>query len=393
MAKKSILIITPFLPYPLKSGGQIKIYNSLKSLSNEYDIILVSFIESPGQKQYILELKRLCKEVFTVLRRPSWHTLFNKISLPIFIKYFYSQEMKETISKCLVEYNLQLVQFEYANMAYYAQFISGLPKVLVEHDTSIYALTNSYEKPLFGRIFRFFDWLNWKRFQKNMYRYFDRIITFTEEDYKLVRRAANQSRISVIPIGLDLKSYNCFEEIDKKIDILFVGHMPHYPNLDGIKYFVKEIFPIIKNKIPDIKFSILGSGISKENFEIKSDGNIEVIGEVKDVKPYLARAKLMVAPIRLGGGIKVKILEAMAMGIPVVATKNAARGLKVEYNKDIYVADSPRDFADKVLVLLQDEYKRKAVGKSARDVIEINYSIERVAAKERAVYTSLFLDN
>jgi len=392
-AKKSILIITPFLPYPLKSGGQVKIYNSLKSLSDEYAIILVSFIESPGQKQYIAELKKLCQEVFTVLRRPSWRMMFSRIFLPLFVKFFYSKEMQATINKCLVEYDLKLVRFEYANMAYYAQFIAGLPKVLVEHDTSIYTLTNSYEKPVLGTIFRFFDWLNWRRFQKNIYRYFDWIITFTEEDCKLVRREANPGRITVIPIGLDLKLYNCFAETDKNIDILFVGHLPHYPNLDGLRYFVQEIFPLIKNKIPDVKFSIIGSGISKENFGIKSDENIEVIGEVEDVKPYLARAKLMVAPIRLGGGIKVKILEAMAMGIPVVAAKNAARGLKAEDNKDIYAADSPGDFADKVLVLLQDEFKRKAVGKNARSVIVINYSLEQAAARERAVYTSLFLDN
>lgn len=152
----TILIITPFLPYPLRSGGQVKMYNTLKKLSQKYDIILFSFIENYEQEQYIPELNKLCKRVFTVLRRPSCHTLFNKFNLPIFIKYFYSREMEEKLKQCLKDYRIDLVQIEYINMAYYSTFITNIPKILVEHDTSIYTLNKSCEKPVFGKFFQFF---------------------------------------------------------------------------------------------------------------------------------------------------------------------------------------------------------------------------------------------
>lgn len=386
---KTILVITPFLPYPLKSGGQVKMYNTLKELSRESNIILISFIERTDQKQDAAELNKLCKKVFTVLRRPSWNAIFNKISIPVFIKYFYSKEMEDNIQQCLKDYEVDLVQVEYINMAYYAKSISGLPKVLVEHDTSIYTLANSYERPLLGIIFRFFDWLNRKKFQKDIYGYFDKIIAFTKEDSKIMRRAAASDKISIIPIGIDLDSYELREDAEKVIDILFVGHMLHYPNLDGLNYFKEKIFPIIKKKLPEVKFCILGSGIDKERLGIQNDRNIEVIGEVEDVRPYLSKTKIMVVPIRLGGGIKVKALEAMAMGIPVVATASAVKGLNVAGGKDIYIADSPKDFANKVLDLLIDEPRRVLFAKNSRDIIEKYYDSAKLSLKLKALHDSL----
>ena len=389
----TLLMITPFFPYPLKSGGQVKMYNSLQRLSKEYNIILLSFIENQGQEQYVSELDKLCTKVFTVLRRPSWNTIFNKVSLPVFIKYFYSKEMKEKLQLCLKDYDIDLVQIEYINMAYYAKFIPVIPKILVEHDTSIYTLANSYEKPVFGKIFQFFDWLNWSHFQKMIYSYFDKIITFTEEDCKIVQRAAPRNKISIIPIGIDLTKYEFSKDNKKTIDILFVGHMLHYPNIDGLNYFINKIFPLIKKEIPEVKFCVIGSCIEQTNLQIKNDTNIEVIGEVQDIRPYLSKTKVMVVPIRLGGGMKVKILEAMSAGVPVVAAKTAVKGLKVIAGQDIYVANSANDFADKVLSLIQDESKRKTIAQNSREVIKKYYDLNRIAYEEKSVYKNLLLNN
>lgn len=368
-------------------------YNSLKSLSNNFNIILVSFIEDTAQEQNLPELNKVCKKVFTILRRPSRNAVFDKIYLPIFIKNFYSRRLEERIKLCRNDFDIDFVQIEYINMAYYAKSISGVPKVLIEHDASIYALANSYQKPVFGRLLRFFDWLNLRRFQKLIYRHIDKIVTFTEEDYKIVQRAASKSKVSVIPIGIESARRELPAEQEKTIDILFVGHMLHYPNIDGLNYFIDKIFPLIKRGIPDVKFQIAGSNMRQAKINIKKDRNTEIVGEVGDIKPLFARSKLLVVPIRLGGGIKVKILEAMAMGLAVVATRQAARGLKVTSGKDICLADSANDFALNVLGLLRDDSKRKLIAENARETAARCYDIKQMALAEESLYRSLSLDD
>ncbi|MFH1202026.1 MAG: glycosyltransferase [Candidatus Omnitrophota bacterium] len=393
-SKPTIMFITPFLPYPLKSGGQIKMYNSLKSLRDKYEIILVSFIENQDQERHIPELNKLCKKVFTVLRRPTWHSVFNKVTLPAFIKYFYAKEMAGLIKSCLNDYRIDLVQIEYANMAYYAKFIPNIPKILVEHDTSIYTLSNSYEKPAFGRIFRFFDWLNWVLFQKRIYLYFDKIVTFTEEDRKIARRAVSPDKISVIPIGIDLASYQLPKDINKSIDILFVGHMLHYPNVDGLLYFCDKIFPLIKSKMPGVNFHIIGSNMGSIDLEkIKDDKNIRIVGEVDDVRPYLARSKLLVSPIRKGAGLKVKILEALAMGIPVVATSQSVKGLKIEPEDPVYIGDTPGKFSDTVIGILNNGLSQNGLAEKARGVIDRFYDSKGISSQMELLYESLILHN
>jgi len=387
--KPTILFITPFLPYPVKSGGQVRVYNTLKSLADKYNIILVSFIENPNQEQYLVELEKLCRKVTTILRHPSWHGMFDRISLPMVIKYFYSKEMEELIKKCIYENHIDIVQIEYVNMAYYAKIIPDLPKILVEHDASIYTLTNSYERPVFGRIFQFFDWLNWGSFQKHIYSYFDKIVAVSDEDYRIIRGGASRDKISIIPTAVDLTSYKLSWENEKTIDILFLGHMLHYPNIDGLFYFCKKIFPLIKREVPDVNFCIIGSNMSDINLDKIKDKNVHVIGEVEDIRNFLAKTKVLVAPIRRGAGLKIKILEAMAMGVPVVSTSRAVKGIKCILGRDIYVADSPKDFAYKVLDLLKDRQKRIAVAKNARDVVDKYYNANKTAHQIESLYDSL----
>lgn len=240
-------------------------------------------------------------------------------------------------------------------------------------------------------FFNFFDWLNWRRFQKIIYQNFDRIIGFSDEDCKIIQRVAPRNKISIIPIGIDFASYKLSESDEKPIDILFMGHMLHYPNIDGLHYFNRKIFPLIKKGIPNVKFCIIGSSMKKANFKLKKDKNIEVIGEVEDIRPYLLKTKVMVVPVRLGAGIKVKILEAMAMGVPVVATRVAAKGLKAIPGESIYIADSTKDFMCKVVSLLQDEPKRMAMAKNAREVIEKYYDANKIFYQEESLYESLML--
>jgi glycosyltransferase involved in cell wall biosynthesis len=387
LIKLTILIISPFLPYPPRDGGKLKMYNSIKSLTDEYDIILLSFIENIEDEKYSAYLKTFCKDVVMVLRKPTLLPQKEEAYIPEIVKAFYSQEFKEKLDEIIKRYKIDILQTEYTFMAYYTRGINNIPKLLIEHDTSLFSLLSSYEKPLEnGYLDRFIDWLKKMRFHKDAYRRFDKIIVFTEEEKIRVKSLVSGVDISVIPMGLDLLSYNFFKRESQPLDIIFMGYMGHYPNIDGILYFCNKIFPLIQAELPEVSLHIIGSGTNERLSGLSGRRNIFLVGEVENVYPFLAKSKVFIAPLRLGGGIKVKILEAMAMGLPVVATSAAARGLKINTEEDIVIADNPKKFAKAVISLMKDEILRNKVGGNARLVVDRFYNLGKIKEQLKLVY-------
>ena len=162
--------------------------------------------------------------------------------------------------------------------------------------------------------------------------------------------------------------------------------MGHYPNIDGIFYFCNKIFPLIQNKIPETSLSILGTDTGDRLSALADRKNINVIGEVADIKPFLAKSRVFVVPLRLGGGLKVKILEAMAMGLAVVATPCAVSGIGLENNKEVIIGSNPRRFAEGVINLLKDQILCYEMGDNARLFVRRNYDSNIVSKQYKSVY-------
>ncbi len=384
--KKMVLIISPFLPYPPKDGGKLKMYNSIRFLSRDYDVILLSFIEDEIEKKYIPHLRFFCKEVFTVIRRPSQVSKEENKPLPEVVKAFYSNQFRIKLQEILKTYPVDVVQTEYTFMAHYTMDINNIPKILVEHDTSLFSLFGSYEKPVECGYFRWIDnWLRKVRFHKEAYSKFDKVIVFTDKEGKRVMNLSKETNTSVMPIELDMSAYN-FDTTEKAIDIIFIGYMGHYPNIDGIFYFCNKIFPLIQNKIPETSLSILGTDTGDRLSALADRKNINVIGEVADIKPFLAKSRVFVVPLRLGGGLKVKILEAMAMGLAVVATPCAVSGIGLENNKEVIIGSNPRRFAEGVINLLKDQILCYEMGDNARLFVRRNYDSNIVSKQYKSVY-------
>ncbi len=387
--KLSILIVSPFFPYPPKDGGKLKIYNSIKAASKECDIIFLSFVSSREEEASIPHLKDFCREVFTVRFGSDTPDLKASASFPEVVKTFYSEGMRNTLRQIIEKYHIDIIQTEYGFMAQYTKDIRHIPGILVEHDTSLLSLKWSYEKPLKGKWNIFRDWLRKLDFYKNAYKCFDKIIVFTEEEKKTVKSLAPKADISAIPIGVEIKSYN-FKACDETSDeLVFVGYMGHYPNVDGINYFCEKIFPLIQERLPSVTLNIVGSRMNGELDRIADNKNIKIIGEVDDIRPYLASAKVFVAPLRLGRGLRVKILEAMAMGLPVVATSVAANGIKAAAEESMLIADKPHKFAANVIRLLQDETLRKNMSSNARNIVEMYYNSQNNQLRIQKVYREL----
>jgi glycosyltransferase involved in cell wall biosynthesis len=199
-------------------------------------------------------------------------------------------------------------------------------------------------------------------------------LTLSEADRDRLRAVTGSEHIIAITNGVDIDYFRPLPEPQDCHTLIFAGSMSYFPNVDGATLFAKEILPLISERIPQTRFLIVGHNPADEVRTLARDERIVVTGTVPDVRPYFARSNVCVVPLRAGGGIKNKVLEAMAMGRPVVTTPIGVQGLNVTHGKDIFIAQTPGEFARWVVGLLRNDELRAHTVSEARRLIEEVYS-------------------
>jgi len=392
--RPTILLISPFFPYPPRHGMQVKVYNTIKTLYKKFDLIFLTYSEHVEQ-EYLAELRLNCRKVLTVDKEPIEFSVLQKLLYPEpLVRRFYSKRFIKAIDDVLKRYPIDLVIIESSFMIWCVRCLGTIPKILVEHDPSILSFRKSFEK--FHSRFGFWEWIRRRVYLLNMYKKFDRIIVFTHHDKKFINKLTPSVNISVVPIGIESENYKVSEG-EEEFELLFIGHFLHYPNIEGLRLFVKKIYPIIREKKPYVKLKIVGSGMHSGELE-KQIGldkeqrerlGIEIIGEVSDVLQYLLKTKVLVAPIRRGGGMKVKLLEAMAAGKVIVAFREALQGFEIpSHLKELIAANDIEDFVDKVIIFLEDDSLRNRISFELQELIKRNYDNSLILE----AYVDLFKD-
>lgn len=381
-------MLSPYFPYPPHDGGKVRVYNLIKHLSKNNDIYLLSFIDKKDSLEYLGFLKKYCKAVHYVLRNENNRIISDEI--PRSVSFFYTPEMVSMLEGLLEVIKPDIVQIDFLVMTGYIRHIKKIPVVYVEHDMSIIDFNQSFHDRDLKEEERFKEWAGLLKYEKEMLRKFDAVITLSERDRRILSKIISPDKLYLAPTGVDIDYYKPSKDIDnkRKNNILFVGHYRHYPNYDAVEYFIKSIFPLIIQELPNTVFYAVGSGASKEMFEEARD-NIKITGEVEDIREYMNIASVFVAPVRLGGGIKGKILEAMASGVPVVATEEAASGIKSKNGENIIVAKNEIDFASKVIKLLKNDKLRDKIANSARKTAEYYYDWNKISGDLNDFYLQL----
>jgi len=278
-------------------------------------------------------------------------------------------------------------------LLYLVKYIKHLPVIYTEHDISILSFKNSYYRKN-RLLFDYFDYLKRIYFHAKIYKNLDRVITLSLEDKKVLTDWFPYTKLEYIPTGVDLEyfSFKAKDRRDKIYRLIFIGHYPHFPNEDAVIYFANKIYPLIRKKIKDIEFLIVGSNPTESVMRLSKKDGIKVIGTVDDVRPYLYMSDVFVNPIRFSAGIKGKVLEAMAVGLPVVSTHFGAYGINARHNHQILLADNPYEFSQQVIRLLNDNllYERLAV--NARKLVEEKYDWRKIAHNLDTVYKKTIYD-
>ncbi len=385
-----ILFVTPRFPYPLLKGDKLRTYYFVKYLNKRgHKISLLSFIEHEKEKYYLHELSKYCELIETVLL-PRWKSYLNMAfsvfsKIPFQMKYYSSNLMAEKIRSMIKKDQYDIIHFVLSRITPYVNLVNNNPVVIDHIDSlSMNMQRRAGREKGIKKIVFYLEWQKVRLYEKNNHNFFKYSIVTSQVDKEYL----NNTNIEVVPNGVDVEYFTPLDR-EKDIDLIFTGNMGYFPNEDAVLYFSKEVFPFILKRRPDTNFFIVGINPS---FKIKSlaDGkNIFVTGYVGDLRDYLNRARVSVCPMMSGSGIQNKILEAMANGVPVVATSHAIGGIRANSDKDIIISDEPEEFSEHVLNLLEDNELCKRITLSAQQLVKEKYSWEASVTALESVYASV----
>jgi len=391
----NILMLTPYLPFPLLSGGQIRSYNLIKNLSAKHDITLFALIKDEAEKKYLPELSKYCRKIEVFKRTFSpWHPkniLRAGFSLyPFLVTRNLVSGTKEAVEKEIQENHYDLI---HAETFYMMPNIpkNPIPVILVEQ-TIEYLGYQSYAdksnrpflKPLFA-----IDILKIKLWEKHYWESCNFLITMSEDDKQFIKSVApNVKNIDVVANGVDV---NWFNQTRKKLPenptILFVGTFKWLPNSEAVDFLVNEVWPLIKIKMPLASLLIVGNSPTAKALSYQqSDPSITVTGGIPDIRDAYAKAHVLLAPVFSGKGTRYKILEAMATGTPAIGTKIALEGLDITPGKQAIVANSAQDMANSVYKVVSDVKLQKRLAEAGKEFVAKKYDWKTISQKLDGIY-------
>ena len=388
-----ILFITPRLPYPPYKGDKIRAYHQIKYLSQRHSVTLCSFIESKEELSYIGELEKYCEYIETILLKPHFSYLnaffcaFSRI--PLQVGYYYSRKMKKKIDELLRSERFDIIHTQLVRMTSYTKDHGKSPKVLDMVDALSLNMKRRLEREkLHMKLLLRLEYTKLRKYEADICKAFDKVITCSECDKQFLSYSEN---VVVCPNGVDTDFFY-FNESTKvsSSDLCFLGNMGYFPNVDAVLFFVKKIFPLVKKKISNVKFYIVGINPPDCIRKLaRKYQDVIVTGFVEDVRSYLKKAAVAVYPIRCGSGIQNKVLEAMASGTPVVATQYALEGIQVNPEEHAIIADRPAEFASRTVELLADAGLRQRLATNARRLVEDVYDWDTYGRELETIYASV----
>jgi GT2 family glycosyltransferase/glycosyltransferase involved in cell wall biosynthesis len=372
---KNILFICPYIPCEGVHAGAGRMYTMIKLLAQRHQVSVITFIDKESELKYVPELEKYCQEVVAIHRRPPYRRRNPLVLEPFVVSEFNSSPMGLEIHRLLSERDFDIVQIEYTQMAQYVPNTRRSCTLLTEHEVAFATHRRAFESLPFSweKFKALMGWLVMIDYELKACRRLDKIVTLTDADRKELLSFEPKLDIEVVPMAVDSSCFVPQDIPEEPNSLVFIGYFRHSPNVHGIMRFCREILPLIRQEIPETKLFIVGSSPPDEITRLGKMDNVVVTGWVDDIKPYIARSSVYIAPLWLGTGMRVKILEAWAMAKPVVTTSIGNQGIDCTPGEDILIADDPQGFAAQTVRLLRDKALREKLGKNGRKQVEVKY--------------------
>jgi polysaccharide biosynthesis protein PslH len=388
-------MLVPFLPNISTSGGQTRWYNIIKYLSQSHDITLFSLIKDDSERKFIPELKKYCKKV-EVFKRPKSPWTARNLLLTAFTWYpllvirNYSLSEKKAIEEELKNNNYDLIHAEtFYVMPHLPK--TNVPSILVEQtiEYQVYMHYVLNEVPFFIKPFLMIDVLKLRFWEKYFWKKTDQLVAVSSEDKKIMQKLIKGIKVEIIPNGVDAKHYSRKKVIKKTPPRLFYGvtNFEWLQNVEAVNILLNKVMPLVRKKIPDAILWIAGRKVPQNlvNLALK-DAHFEVAESIPDARDAYGAATVMVTPIKGSGGTRLKILEAMAAGLPVVSTSVGVAGLGLVNGKHALVSDTMQELAEKTAYLLTHPDKAKEIGEMGRKFVQKHYDWKAIVRLHDDIY-------
>ncbi len=365
-----ILWVKPGKILPLDSGGQLRTYNILRCLAVEHELTYLSYYGGERDEAYEREILKHIPGTVTVhtgapdtkpleryldyARRLTWRA-------PYAVSKFTDKKVQKLVADWVQQRRFDVAVCDFLSSTLNFPEDLPLPTALFQHNVEsiLWKRKAEVEVEWLERMVSKIEYAKMRRYEPEQVRRFHHVIAVSGADRDVMSTMVPPTHISVVPTGVDLKKFQYDPNVRPgRLDVVFTGSMDWEPNIDGVEFFCKEIWPEVLTQVPNARFLIVGRNPNQRVKNLASD-SVEVTGTVPSVVNYLRRASVFVVPLRIGGGTRIKIYEGMAVGKATVSTTIGAEGLDVTHGQDIVLADDPSAFAKAIILFLQDETVRR----------------------------------
>ncbi|CQR46234.1 Glycosyl transferases group 1 [Paraliobacillus sp. PM-2] len=395
----NILVITPWLPYPVNDGGSIASMSSINCLGKlGHNVHLATFAEiddSSIDHHKNKLLSKACIKNVLIFRKEIkmnskllFKSLFSVNS--ILINRYYSKKVLNDIVVYCTKNNIDVVWVDQLWPTVYVKKLKNiLPNIKIiyrEHNVESDLLRQKTKKQgFFKKLFMHTQIPLVKKFEKELFNYLDYTIVLSKEDRELLDIPINKS--DVIPFGLD-DNEDPIGDFNTKPNLVFVGSLEYIPNNQGIEWFLDEV--VSKFNFNEVKVYIIGKGANdKLKKKVEAFPNVKLLGFVDDLSSFLLKSNIFIVPLLSGSGIRLKVLEAMRKGIPTISTSKGVEGIQLLHFEDILIADTPELFSDHINLLLKNQTQRESLSKYSRQKFEMMYSNDVIAKRINSVLNEL----
>lgn len=383
-----VLFLSTWFPYPQDSGAKLRAYYLLRALMRAHKVTLVSFAFDTARPDEVEGIGLFGMDVHTIPIDPFVENKASMLRTFLSLRPMASRPipaMQRVVDRVLGADQFDVVIASTAMMAdYVIRAQPNLPKILEEHNSMARWMRDQYIAHT-NPVQQMRRWVSWQKARYHEARLFDRfdLVTMVSEQDRAAALdlPGYHKNVVLVPNGVDCAHNSPDLARVRPKTLVYNGALTYSANYDAMRWFLAEIYPKIKTCIPDVSLTITGSQKGADLAALALDDSVQLTGFVEDVRFPVAQAEVCVVPIRQGSGTRLKILEAMALGTPVVATVKGAEGLDVIDNEHLLLADTPEAFADAVLRVMNDTDLRQRLQRNARLFVEQRYNWETIGAQ------------
>lgn len=395
----NILFLSQVLPYPLDAGPKVRSYYVLRYLAQQHSVTLVAFSRATDTPAALAHLESFCRAVHTIpLKRSrlqdARHLAVSFLrARPFLVVRDDLSEMYRMLREVVDESAFDVVHADQLSMAHYALTVPSMKRVLDQHNAvwTIIARLAENEASRAKKMVMLREARLMREYEEQACARFDQVVTVTEQDKNSLTFPLHPSRapIRTIPICIDPDAIRPLPFDPKGRDLICIGGMFYPPNVDGMLWFASEVLPRIWRESPDTRFWVIGARPDpKLRALAQGEPRILVTGYVDNPTEYLSRGAAFVVPLRAGGGMRVKILDAWARGVPIISTTIGAEGIALKKDDNILIADTPAEFAEAALHLIQDRAFGQRIAENGRRWVEVQYAWRTIYRMWDVIYDS-----